>query len=151
MNYQELLARGKTLAQGILDELNDISEEYIHTRSTHRRQEDFEEICIALALSEKKGLDVPEDLLSRKGRFKIYWKPLVLDKEKYLTQVMKFMEGMFVYRCEYIFGEWVFNYEACSPLFESLPEHTIATEYEIIFTEEGFEVKKKDDNSLQEG
>ena len=51
--YRQLLERGKTIFAAIAPALNKVSKERIRTMPTQfRREEDFKEICAALALLE---------------------------------------------------------------------------------------------------
>ena len=60
--YQEYLARGTQILQSILPELNKLSEQHIRKdrvrrkeeNNTFRREEDFNEIAVALALYDDR-------------------------------------------------------------------------------------------------
>lgn len=55
--YKELHKRGEYLFCGIITELNEAAELTGHGKdfcNTYRREQDFREICLALALAEKK-------------------------------------------------------------------------------------------------
>ena len=50
-NYRKLLTEGRHLIDKILPDLNTISHIFIRfNHKKYRRQEDFDEICVALAL-----------------------------------------------------------------------------------------------------
>lgn len=52
--YEKLLKEGEELFKAIVYDLNKISKDHIHkSLDTWRRKEDFEEICIALALAKQ--------------------------------------------------------------------------------------------------
>jgi hypothetical protein len=52
--YQEYLARGTQILQSILPELNKLSEQHTRKDNTFRREEDFNEIAVALALYDDR-------------------------------------------------------------------------------------------------
>jgi hypothetical protein len=49
-----LFKEGIPLLSMIIEDLNKISKSFIHTDNTYRREEDWKEICLALALLKRK-------------------------------------------------------------------------------------------------
>lgn len=54
--YNELLKRGNQILEKLMPEINNASDQFIRNKDTFRRQEDCNEIAIALALYDEVTL-----------------------------------------------------------------------------------------------
>lgn len=86
-SYQNLLAEGQEIFRAIVPDLNNISKEHIRIKTAdYRRKQDFEEICIALALAKKHIKSTAEKdrhYICEMGR--LFWKD---DKQCYAADAV---------------------------------------------------------------